>query len=99
MRPCSATPNDCSPSIVFIVRHNVVYPPSSQETDAEESPHLSGGPLMPPLRVAKEGFRRLLPPDHPARLALEAQPDHIPESEFLALYPVLIRLSATKGVG
>jgi hypothetical protein len=56
---------------------------------------------MPPLKVdllrAKEGFRLLLPPDHPARLALEAQPDHIPESEFLSLYPVLIRLSATKG--
>jgi hypothetical protein len=46
------------------------------------------------LRKAKEGFRRLFPPGHAARVALEYQPDLISESEFKALFPVLIRLAA-----
>ncbi len=50
------------------------------------------------LVTAKEGFRRLFLPDHPARLALEAQPDGVTEAEFTVLYPLLIRLAGTKTV-
>jgi hypothetical protein len=48
------------------------------------------------LLPKKAGFRQLFPPDHPARLALEAQPDTISEEEFAILYPVLVRLAGTK---
>ncbi len=51
------------------------------------------------LRPTKEGFRRLLDPTHPARLALEAQPDTITEEEFTLLYPLLIRLAGTRTGG
>jgi hypothetical protein len=45
------------------------------------------------LLPKKAGFGRLFPPDHPARLAIEAQPDAISEEEFSILYPVLVRLA------
>ena len=48
------------------------------------------------LTPAKEGFRRLFPPAHPARLAIEELPDVIDDSEFRALYPVLIRLAGVR---
>lgn len=48
------------------------------------------------LRPKKEGFQRLFTPTHPARVALEAQPDTVTEEEFLALYPVLVRLAGTR---
>lgn len=55
---------------------------------------------MPPLRVdlvsAKEGFRKLLPPIHPARIVLEEQADSISETEFQVLFPLLIRLAGTR---
>lgn len=47
----------------------------------------------------KAGFRRLFAPDHPARLAIEAQPDRLSEEEFLALYPVLVRLAGMRTGG
>ncbi|MGP8019212.1 MAG: hypothetical protein ACLPP2_07785 [Thermoplasmata archaeon] len=48
------------------------------------------------LLPKKAGFRHLFPPDHPARLALEAQPDAVTEEEFSVLYPILVRLAGTK---
>ena len=51
---------------------------------------------MVDLTPSKAGFRRLFPPDHPARLAIEAQPDTLSEEEFRALYPLLVRLAGTK---
>ncbi len=48
------------------------------------------------LLPKKDGFRRLFPPEAPARLALEAQPDTVSEEEFAVLYPVLVRLAGTK---
>ncbi len=51
------------------------------------------------LLPKKDGFRRLFPPEHPARLALEAQPDSLTDEEFAFLYPVLVRLAGTKIAG
>ncbi len=51
---------------------------------------------MVDLLPKKDGFRRIFPPEHPARLALEAQPDSVTEEEFAVLYPVLVRLAGTK---
>ncbi len=55
---------------------------------------------MPPERVdltrAKAGFRGLFGPSHPARVALEAEPDQVTEQEFLLLYPILVRLAGTR---
>lgn len=48
------------------------------------------------LLPKKDGFRRLFPPEHPARLALEAQPDSVTEEEFASLYPVLVRLAGVR---
>lgn len=48
------------------------------------------------LLPKKEGFRRLFAPDHPARLALESQPDTISEEQFEQLYPVLVRLAGAR---
>jgi hypothetical protein len=49
------------------------------------------------LRPAKAGFARLFSPTSPAFLALMGQPDEVSEEEFLALYPVLIRLAGLPG--
>lgn len=49
------------------------------------------------LLTTKCGFRRLFPPDHPARLCLEAQPDSISEDELRVLFPVLVRLAGITG--
>lgn len=51
------------------------------------------------LRPAKEGFRKLFAPSHPARLAIEAQPDSVTDGEFEVLYPTLIRLAGVKTEG
>lgn len=51
------------------------------------------------LLEKKAGFRRLFPPDHPARLVLEAQPDALTEAEFLVLFPILVRLAGTRAGG
>ena len=48
------------------------------------------------LLPKKAGFRRLFPPDHQARLALEAQPDTVTDEEFATLYPILVRLAGIK---
>ncbi|MGA7846337.1 MAG: hypothetical protein WCB18_04515 [Thermoplasmata archaeon] len=48
------------------------------------------------LLPKKAGFRRIFPPDHLARLALEAQPDTVTDEEFAALYRVLVNLAGTK---
>ena len=48
------------------------------------------------LTAAKAGFRALFPPGHPARLALDAQPDEIDKGTFDALYPVLVRLAGVR---
>jgi hypothetical protein len=44
----------------------------------------------------KAGFRLLFPPEHPARLALEAQPDVISDEEMVALYTILVRLAGVR---
>ena len=44
----------------------------------------------------KTGFRGLFAPDHPARLALEAQPDSVSDEEYATLYPVLVRLAGVR---
>ncbi|MCI4346918.1 MAG: hypothetical protein L3K07_09245 [Thermoplasmata archaeon] len=44
------------------------------------------------LREAKSEATRALPPGHPGREALLAQPDELPTAEFDALIPALIRL-------
>ncbi len=48
------------------------------------------------LTAAKAGFRALFPPGHPARLALDAQPDVVDEGTFGTLFPVLVRLAGVR---
>ncbi len=49
------------------------------------------------LTPAKAGFRSLFPADHPARLALEAQPDAVTEEEYAVLFPIIVRLAGSRG--
>jgi hypothetical protein len=44
------------------------------------------------LREPKAEATRSLPPGHPGREALLAQPDQLPTDEFNALIPALIRM-------
>ncbi len=53
-------------------------------------------PAMIELRGAKAGFRRMFPPTHPARLAIEAEPDRVSDEEFRHLFPLLVRLAGSR---
>jgi hypothetical protein len=44
------------------------------------------------LRESKAEATRCLPPGHPGREALLAQPDDLPTEEFDALLPALVRM-------
>jgi len=62
----------------------------------ETFPASGGAGLTVDLLPKKAGFRRLFPPNHPARLALEAQPDAVSEEEYATLYGVLVRLAGLR---
>lgn len=48
------------------------------------------------LLPKKDGFRQLFPAAHPARLALESQPDAMTDEQFELLYPILVRLAGVR---
>jgi hypothetical protein len=47
------------------------------------------------LRPLKREFRRLLPPTHPNRIAVQGEPDFLPLAEAIAKIQTYLRIAAS----